>query len=155
VLRIRETEAYLGARDRASHAWDGRRTARNEAMYLTGGHAYVYFVYGMHFCLNVVTGVAGEAEAVLLRAGDAVEGEQRMRRARHGALPLALGPARLCQALGVDRRLDGTDLRGPELWLARGVPARAREVIRGPRVGIDYAGAARDWPLRFRALGVD
>ena len=78
VLRLVETEAYLGAPDRASHAWDGRRTPRNESLYLPGGHAYVYLIYGMHFCLNAVTGEADIGSAVLLRAGEPVEGEERM-----------------------------------------------------------------------------
>jgi DNA-3-methyladenine glycosylase len=151
VLRLTETEAYLGARDRASHAWNGRRTARNESMYLAGGHAYVYFVYGMHYCLNVVTGPADHAEAVLLRAGEPVEGEAAMARARGGARPLALGPGRLCAALGVDRRFDGVLLRRPPLWLAAGESIEESAVSAGPRVGIDYAGAASAWPLRFRA----
>lgn len=152
VLRLTETEAYLGARDRASHAWNGRRTARNESMYLAGGRAYVYFVYGMHFCLNVVTGVAGEAEAVLLRAGEPLEGERSMVRARAGATPLAVGPGRLSQALGVDRRFDGADLLGGTLWLATGEPVGDERVWVGPRVGIGYAEGARDWPLRFRVV---
>ena len=79
MLRLVETEAYLGAPDRASHAWGGRRTPRNESLYLAGGHAYVYMIYGMHFCLNAVTGEAGVGSAVLLRAGEPVEGEERMR----------------------------------------------------------------------------
>ena len=75
VLRLVETEAYLGAPDRASHAWDGRRTPRNESLYLPGGHAYVYFIYGMHWCLNVVCGEKDEGGAVLLRAGEPLRGE--------------------------------------------------------------------------------
>lgn len=79
VLRLVETEAYLGAPDRASHAWGGRRTQRNESLYLPGGHAYVYLIYGMHYCLNAVTGKKDEGGAVLLRAGEPVEGAERMR----------------------------------------------------------------------------
>ena len=74
ALRIVETEAYLGAIDRASHAWNGRRTARNASMYLGGGHSYVYFIYGMHYCLNVVCGAAELPHAVLLRAGEPLQG---------------------------------------------------------------------------------
>src|SRR5262245_65449091 len=78
VLRLVETEAYLGAPDRAAHAWDGRRTARNESLYLPGGHAYVYFVYGMHWCVNAVCGERDEGSAVLLRAGEPLRGEATM-----------------------------------------------------------------------------
>src|SRR5215813_11330457 len=121
VLRLVEVEAYLGAPDRASHAWGGRRTPRNESLYLPGGHAYVYFIYGMHWCLNAVTGKADTGGAVLLRAGEPVEGEERMmanrgwtRQPRPG--DLAGGPGKLCQALGVDRSLDGVLLNGPPLF---------------------------------------
>jgi DNA-3-methyladenine glycosylase len=158
ALRIVETEAYLGAIDRAAHTWAGRRTARNEAMYLAGGHAYVYFIYGMHFCLNAVTGPAEEAQAVLLRAGEPVMGEQRMRqlrgldgRARPGQV--AGGPARLCEALAVDRRLNATSLWRGELRIAEGETVADAAVVSGPRVGVDYAGEAAAWELRFALRG--
>lgn len=158
VLRIVETEAYLGAGDRASHAFGGRRTERVRAMYLDGGHAYVFFVYGMHHCLNVVAREAGVAQAVLLRAGLAIKGAERMaalrglgRRPRAGEL--AGGPGRLCQALAIDRGFDGADLRAGELWLGPGAPVADAEVVVGPRVGIDYAGEAAAWPLRFSLRG--
>ena len=82
VLRLVEVEAYLGAPDRAAHAWNNRRTARNESLYLPGGHAYVYFIYGMHWCLNVVCGERDEGGAVLLRAGEPLRGETAMRERR-------------------------------------------------------------------------
>lgn len=158
ILRIVETEAYLGAPDRASHAWDGRRTVRNESLYLAGGHAYVYFIYGMHFCLNAVTGPEGTSSAVLLRAGEPLEGEERMRENR--ALPrpprpgdLAGGPGKLCQALGVGRSLDGVPLNGTELWIGEGEPVADGAVVVGPRIGVDYAGEAAAWPLRFAVAG--
>lgn len=158
VLRLVETEAYLGAPDRASHAWGGRRTARNESLYLPGGHAYVYFIYGMHYCLNAVTGEAGEGGAVLLRAGEPVEGEERMailrglaRAPRPG--DLAGGPGRLCKALGVDRALDAAPLDRPPLWIAAGEPLSEAAVAAGPRIGVDYAGEAAGWPLRFAERG--
>ncbi|HVS03757.1 MAG TPA: DNA-3-methyladenine glycosylase, partial [Thermoanaerobaculia bacterium] len=125
VLRLVEVEAYLGAADRAAHAWNGRRTARNESLYLAGGHAYVYFVYGMHFCLNAVTGGGEEGGAVLLRAGEPVAGAERMARHRGLSRPprpgdLAGGPGKLCQALRVDRTLDGGRLDRGELLLTAG-----------------------------------
>jgi len=148
---IVETEAYLGVEDRAAHTWGGRRTERNRSMWGEGGHAYVYFVYGMHFCANVVTGAEGDPVAVLVRALRPVEGLEAMRRRRPAArrdADLCSGPARLCQALGVTRDLDGVDLvDGSVLFLERerrrAMPARLIGV--GPRVGVDYAG---DWAHR-------
>ena len=158
VLRLIETEAYLGAPDRASHAWAGRRTARNESLYLAGGHAYVYFIYGMHYCLNAVTGEAGVGSAVLLRAGEPVAGEERMRenrgwtaKARPG--DLAGGPGKICRALAIGRELDGVLLDRPPLYVTRGEPVAAEEVVAGPRIGVDYAGEAARWPLRFLVRG--
>ena len=150
VLRLVETEAYLGEKDRASHAWKGRRTARNESLYLTGGHGYVYFIYGMYYCLNAVTGEAGQ--------GSAVEGAGRMKahrrlRASLGPGDLAGGPGKLCRALCIDRALDGRPLDGPPLYLTRGEPVGDGEVVVAPRVGIDYAGEAALWPLRFALRG--
>ncbi|HEX2225217.1 MAG TPA: DNA-3-methyladenine glycosylase [Thermoanaerobaculia bacterium] len=158
ILRLVETEAYLGAPDRASHAWGGRRTARNESLYLPGGHAYVYFIYGMHWCLNAVTGEADSGGAVLLRAGEPVEGEERMaenrgwtRKLRPG--DLAGGPGKLCRALAVGRELDGVLLDRPPLFIAEGEPVGEAEVAAGPRIGVDYAGEAAAWPLRFAVRG--
>jgi DNA-3-methyladenine glycosylase len=158
VLRVVEVEAYLGAEDRASHAWNGRRTARNAAMYLAGGYAYVYFVYGMHWCLNVVSGAAGSAGAVLLRAGEPIAGFDGMRRNRGltGAPrpgQIAGGPARLCRALRVDGRFDGFPLWRGGLRLLGGEETANAEVAVGPRIGVPYAGEAASWPLRFALRG--
>ena len=153
VLRLVETEAYLGGPDRASHAWDGRRTPRNESLYLPGGHAYVYFIYGMHWCLNAVTGERDVGSAVLIRAGEPVEGEERMAANRGRTKDLATGPGKLCQALGIDRALDGHLLDRPPLTIARGEPVGEEEIVAGPRVGVDYAGEAAAWPLRFAVRG--
>jgi len=158
ALRLVETEAYLGAPDRASHAWGGRRTPRNESLYLPGGHAYVYFIYGMHYCLNAVTGEAGFGSAVLLRAGEPVEGEERMQENRSWtAKPrpgdLAGGPGKLCQALAIGRELDGVHLDRPPLYLTKGQPVEDDEIVASPRIGVDYAGEAARWPLRFSLLG--
>jgi DNA-3-methyladenine glycosylase len=158
VLRLVETEAYLGGPDRASHAWGGRRTVRNESLYLPGGHAYVYFIYGMHWCLNAVTGEADIGSAVLLRAGEPVEGEARMvenrrwtRKVRPG--DLAGGPGKLCQALAIDRSLDAVRLdRGP-LRITAGESVEESAIVAGPRIGVDYAGEAAAWPLRFAVRG--
>ncbi|HYX22985.1 MAG TPA: DNA-3-methyladenine glycosylase [Thermoanaerobaculia bacterium] len=158
VLRLVEVEAYLGAPDRASHAWDGRRTPRNESLYLPGGFAYVYFIYGMHYCLNAVTGEAGVGSAVLLRAGAPVEGGERMaenrgwtKQVRPG--DLAGGPGKICQALGIGRELDGVPLDRPPLYVTKGEPVGEEQIVASPRIGVAYAGEAAGWPLRFSVRG--
>jgi DNA-3-methyladenine glycosylase len=138
--RIVETEAYLGSRDAAAHSWKGRRTPRVEPMYRDGGHLYVFLVYGMYNCANVVTRRAGEAEAVLLRAAEAPEG---------CATRLLSGPGKLCAALNITTATSGLDLLGG--GAIRIFRPRRRRVRIGvsPRIGVDYAGAAASWPLRF------
>lgn len=158
VARIVETEAYLGARDRASHAYDGRRTARTETMYRQGGCAYVYLIYGMHHCLNVVAGPREEAQAVLVRAIDPIAARQWMRANRSlgkrvGPGDIGGGPGKLCQALRIDRSLDGASLLRGRLRCVRGEPVAETEVARGPRIGVGYAGEAAAWPLRFAIAG--
>jgi len=158
VLRLVETEAYLGAPDRASHAWAGRRTPRNESLYLPGGHAYVYFIYGVHYCLNAVTGAADIGSAVLLRAGAPVAGEDRLRANRGWTRTLrpgdlAGGPGKICQALAIGRELDGVPLNEPPLYLTKGEPVGEEQIIASPRIGVDYAGEAARWPLRFSVRG--
>jgi DNA-3-methyladenine glycosylase len=151
--RIVETEAYLGANDQASHARRGLRSARNASMYLEGGHAYVYFTYGMHWCLNVVTQEADVAEAVLLRAAEPVRGLDAMRERRPKARrdwELMNGPGKICMAMDIDRRLDGESLRGDTLWLTeRPAAVDAAHIAVSPRIGIDNSGDAAAWPLRF------
>lgn len=192
---IVEVEAYLGPKDLASHTSGGRRTARNASMWLSGGHAYVYFVYGMHHCFNVV---AGDGAAVLVRAVRPTEGLALMAARRGldtecrpeavaGAIPtmvtsvkrparpsargaagpasmrapaelarrLCCGPARLAQAFGIDRSLDGADLRSSDaIWIEApehqaGAEGGHDGVLATPRIGVEYAGAWADRPLRF------
>lgn len=151
AVRLTEVEAYAGLRDPGSHAYRGR-TPRNEVMFGPGGYVYVYFSYGMHWCMNLVCGPAGDASAVLLRAGEVVTGgdlAQARRRTARVPRDLARGPARLTSALGVDKAYDGADAtaRGSALRLLPGVgprPAR-RRVQRGPRVGVAGEGAVRPW----------
>jgi DNA-3-methyladenine glycosylase len=149
---IVETEAYLGVKDRAAHTWNGRKTPRVAPMWGPGGHAYVYFVYGMHHCLNVVTQREGVPEAVLLRAGIPEELFPSSPSKRIPGLLFASGPAKLCAYLGVTTALSGASLSGPELQISRG-PRRDFDVLVGPRVGVAYAGAAAAWLLRFAVAG--
>ena len=146
--RIVETEAYLGPHDPACHAFGGRRTARTEWLFGPPGTAYIYFTYGMHWCLNAVTRREGYPAAVLIRALEPLAGLETMRRRRgHTAdRTLCSGPARLCMALGITGRLNGAPLqRGPLRIFRMVVPARPR-IVRTPRVGITRAA---DWPLRY------
>src|SRR5213593_3157277 len=138
--RIVETEAYRGAEDAAAHSYRGRRTRRVEPMYADGGHLYVFFVYGMHHCANVVTRRAGEPEAVLLRAAEGPP----------GAPPRLLsGPGRFCAGLGITVAHSGADLlAGGDLRIFRRRGRRPHIGV-SPRIGVDYAGEARHWPLRF------
>jgi len=153
AIRLTEVEAYLGVSDAACHTFGGRRTVRTEVMWGEAGFAYVYMIYGIHHCLNVVTVGEGHAEAVLVRGGLPVVGELVMRARRGGAENLCGGPGRLCQALAVTRDLNGVDLcdRCSGLFLADdGWCAAAGRVERLPRVGVGYAKEAAGWPLRFR-----
>lgn len=154
--RIVEVEAYIGEDDLASHARFGR-TARNEAMYGPPGHAYVYQIYGLHHCLNIVTGPEGFPAAVLIRALEPLEGLERMRQRRgtQDLLLLTAGPARLCQAMGIDRRLDKADMCAPDavLFVETGVSIPDHQVATGPRVGVRGDQRARTAPWRFYVRG--
>jgi len=166
AVRLTEVEAYAGRSDPASHAYRGK-TRRNAVMFGPPGHAYVYFTYGMHFCVNMVClgeegpisgdGAFGDgASAVLLRAGAVIAGEDLARARRTAAAAsiasrdLARGPARLCQALDIDRQLDGADIcaAGSPLRVCTGAgnPARSVKIATGPRVGVS---SAADIPWRF------
>ncbi|MBG6217520.1 DNA-3-methyladenine glycosylase [Arthrobacter sp. CAN_A6] len=151
-VRITEVEAYLGPVDPGSHAFRGR-TARNDSMFGPAGHLYVYFTYGMHYCVNVVCGTDGWATGLLLRAGEITGGLDLARHRRNTPktdLDLARGPARLAQALGLDRRYDGADALAPPFGLAlppESVPASGYST--GPRVGVSGPGGSTDYPWRF------
>jgi len=147
--RIVETEAYVGPHDPACHAYGGRRTPRTDWLYGPPGTAYIYFTYGMHWCLNAVTGREGYPAAVLIRALEPLEGLATMRRRRGGeGVPdrmLCSGPARLCAALAITGRLNGAALqRGPLRILQ--MRAGRRHIVATPRIGITRA---MDWPLRY------
>jgi DNA-3-methyladenine glycosylase len=152
VVRVRlvEVEAYRGGDDPASHCYRGR-TPRNDVMFGPAGHLYVYFVYGMHFCANVVSLVDGVPGAVLLRAGEVVEGESIAKSRRPSArstAELAKGPARLTGVLGLDREHNGIDLTDPDspVRLFVGDPVPDEDIRSGPRVGV---AVAMDVPWRF------
>ncbi|MFJ5274160.1 DNA-3-methyladenine glycosylase [Streptomyces sp. NPDC088358] len=149
-LRLTEVEAYDGPDDPGSHAYRGR-TARNGVMFGPPGHVYVYFTYGMWFCMNLVCGPAGRPSGVLLRAGEVVEGAELARKRRLSArndMELAKGPARLATALDVDRSLDGADACAPEggpLTLLAGTPVSSDQVRSGPRTGVSGDGGVHPW----------
>ncbi|MCW2766440.1 MAG: DNA-3-methyladenine glycosylase [Nocardioides sp.] len=148
-VRLTEVEAYAGPDDPGSHAHRGR-TRRNKVMFGPAGRLYCYFTYGMHVCCNVVTGEAGDPSAVLLRAGEVVEGIDIARSRRPGSSDrdLARGPARLCRALGIELADDGADLVAGPITLTPGAPPSA--VSSGPRVGLR---GAPERPWRFWATG--
>ena len=157
AIRLTEVEAYRGEEDPGSHAFRGR-TARNASMFEAGGCIYVYFTYGMHHCLNIVTGPAGVSRAVLLRAGEVVEGVELARLRRPAARvdrDLARGPARLCSALGLDRSDDGAPLGGPGSRVSLTLPEprqapAAERIRRGPRTGVAGPGGDGEaFPWRF------
>ena len=170
AVRICETEAYIGRMDKACHAYNYRRTRRNETLFSAPGTAYIYLVYGLHHCLNFVTEAAGEPAAVLIRGGQARAGLPQFCRGRYGKGPEALtpyqranllnGPGKLCAALGLTRQEDGCSLLGPSLFVCTelsdiGLAAPEEDRIpftvrTGPRIGIDYAEEAKDFPWRFR-----
>ncbi|MET9230386.1 DNA-3-methyladenine glycosylase [Lentzea sp. NPDC003310] len=147
-VRIVEVEAYRGGDDPASHCYRGK-TPRNEVMFGPAGFLYVYFVYGMHFCANVVSLTDGVPGAVLLRAGEVVAGEDvafSRRPAARSAAELAKGPARLCKVLGLDRSQNGVDLTSASSPVRLYAGTRAEKVFSGPRVGV---AVAMDVPWRF------
>jgi DNA-3-methyladenine glycosylase len=150
AVELTEVEAYMGAADSASHAYRGQ-TARNAVMFGPPGYSYVYFTYGMHFCVNLVCQLEGSASAVLLRAGRIVAGEELARQRRPSsrrAQDLASGPARLCLALGIDRAQNGVDVctEGSPLLVTSTTDSSGKKICQGPRVGIS---SAAELPWRY------
>ncbi len=158
VGRITETEAYIGRCDKACHAYGYKRTPRTETLFARPGTAYLYLIYGMYTCLNFVTEPEGEPAAVLIRGIEAVEGTDTIARLRFGKGFSALnayqrknflnGPGKVCKGLSLDRKLNGHDLLQPPLYV---LPREGEipSIHCGPRVGIDYAQEAKDFPWRF------
>lgn len=160
ALRITETEAYIGRMDKACHAYNYRRTPRTETLFDPPGTAYIYLIYGLHHCLNLVTEAEGEPAAVLLRGAEPLSpaDAQLCARRRFGREPedltptqrknLLNGPGKLCQALSLTRAQDGLSLLGDELYVLD-AGERPEHIHTGKRIGIDYAQEAVDFPWRF------
>jgi DNA-3-methyladenine glycosylase len=148
---IVETEAYLGAIDKAAHSYGNRRTPRTETMFAAGGTVYIFFIYGMYFQFNIVTGAVDSPHAILIRAVEPIEGVEiiRERRGQMKDANLTSGPGKLCLALGIDKSFNGADLLGDKVWLEEGRDFSGAQVSSGKRVGIDYAGEFAEKPWRF------
>ena len=147
-----ETEAYLGAQDPACHSYQYRKTKRTQTMFLEGGHSYVYFIYGMYNCFNVVTQKEGEPEAVLIRALEPKEDLNLMKSFRPDKAEKLLtnGPGKLCQALNIDKSLNGLSLAGDQIFIEETqINVLPSQIEESERIGIGYAGDAVSWPLRF------
>jgi len=155
---IVETEAYAGEEDKACHASKGM-TERNKIMFGKAGHAYIYMIYGMYYCLNIVTEKEKYPAAVLIRAIEPIEGIEAMKKYRdvrpiNKLTPLTNGPGKLCQALKIDIKLNGENLSGDKIRIEdRGVMTERRDIVKAKRVGIDYAGKSRNYLWRFYIEG--
>lgn len=154
---IVETEAYFGIKDKASHAYGGRRTNRTETLYSQGGISYVYLCYGMHHLFNVVSSVEGEPHAVLIRAIEPLIGTDIMEKRRNmpATKPaISAGPGSAAKALGIDRTFNQKDLTGEEIWIEdHGIRYGENEIAATPRVGVAYAQEDALLPWRFFVIG--
>lgn len=148
---IVETEAYEGVGDRASHAWNNRRTKRTEVIYRPGGFAYVYLCYGIHYLFNVVTNIENTPHAVLIRALQPLDGIDIMQRRYHNkpSAKLTAGPGSLCKAMGIDASLNGESLTGKKVWIETGQDIADENITVSTRVGVQYAGEDAYLPYRF------
>jgi DNA-3-methyladenine glycosylase len=157
---ITETEAYMGPEDKAAHTYGGRKTKRTQAMFGPPGHAYIYLIYGMYYCFNVVVATEGQPQAVLVRALKPKDGIQLMLTRRHVKENLHLltpkklyqltnGPGKLCQALAITKEQYGCDLTGSTLFIAPGISVDHHDISTKPRVNVDYADEWAQLPWRF------
>jgi DNA-3-methyladenine glycosylase len=154
VCRIVETEAYMGPEDKASHAYRNRQSQRTRVFYQRGGYLYIYMIYGMYYCCNIITATEDRPEAVLLRAVEPLTGIEAIekRRSARRQVDLTNGPGKLCQALDIDNRLYGYDVTtGQDIWLEDS--GQQFPISASPRVNIDYAAEYRDKPWRFYITG--
>jgi len=151
VGKIVEVEAYIGPHDKAAHTFGGRRTSRNEVAYGPGGFAYVYLIYGMYYCLNIVTSVVDKPEVVLIRALEPVDGLELMKKRRKTdkVKNLCNGPGKLCMAMDITRADNGADFCGDRLFLLDNQEVPEEKILATPRINIDYAEEAKDYPWRF------
>ena len=160
--KIVETEAYMGIEDKAAHSYGGRRTPRNEVMYGNAGFSYVFLIYGLHSCFNVVVNKEGNPQAVLIRAVEPIEGMEEMavlryktslnKLTKYQVKALTNGPGKLSSALNIDRSSNGADLCGGTLYIEEGYEDQI-DITTTKRVGIDYAEEAADFPWRFYITG--
>jgi len=150
---IVETEAYLGNKDPACHSFGNKKTARNKSMFLSGGHSYVYFIYGMYFCFNVVTNDESAPEAVLIRAIEPLAGIKEMRSLRNVKkdIHLTSGPGKLCMALSVNQELDGLKLNSSKIFICERKHNLLSniKIAKSPRIGINAKNAGHSWKLRY------
>ena len=160
--KIVETEAYMGFEDKAAHSYGGKRTPRVEVMYGDAGFSYIFLIYGMYCCFNIVTSEKNCPQAVLIRAAEPLEGIEWMAQGRfkrpYGQLTksqrrgLTNGPGKLCRALSLDRNLNGMDVCGNEVYVEEG-ESKGLSIVTTKRVGVDYAEEAKDFPWRFYIEG--
>lgn len=163
VGKIVEVEAYMGPDDKAAHSYNNRRTERNEIMYGGPGYAYVYIIYGMYNCMNVVVQQPGKPQAILMRGLEPVKGLEDIAKLRFGKsyeeltkkerFGLTSGPGKLCQAFGIDRRQNGEDLCGDKIYILKDETEESFEMVSTTRINIDYAEEAKDYPWRFYIKG--
>ncbi|MFT4007275.1 MAG: DNA-3-methyladenine glycosylase [Lacrimispora sp.] len=160
--KIVEAEAYMGVIDKAAHSYGGRRTPRVEVMYGGPGFSYVFMIYGMYYCFNIVTREEGVPQAILIRAGEPVEGLELMAENRYKKelsqlsksqlTGMTNGPGKLCRALLIDKSLNGEDLCENKLYVTEG-PRENFSIVSAKRVGVDYSEEAKDYPWRFYVEG--
>jgi DNA-3-methyladenine glycosylase len=163
IGKIVEVEAYMGPTDKAAHSYNNRRTDRNEVMYGSPGYAYVYIIYGMYNCMNVVVEQPGKPQAILIRAVEPFKGMETMAQFRYKkgyeglskrqVLGLTSGPGKLCISLNIDRSHNGEDLCGDNVYILEGDRAEQFEIAATPRINIDYAEEAKDFLWRFLIKG--
>lgn len=153
--KIVEVEAYIGPNDKAAHSYGNRNSSRTKIQYGEGGYAYVYLIYGMYNCMNIVTNKEDMPEAVLIRAVEPLEGIELMKKRRKmdNIKKLCNGPGKLCQAMGITKENYGDDLCGELLYLEDGIIVPKKQILKTKRINIDYAEEAKDYLWRFSIKG--